>query len=75
MNVNKRICPLYLDQDGVRPILLTSPETRKKSIGFVLKNLVDMYEDIGCRKIPFVCLFSWRYNPLCLHFPSPVAGF
>jgi len=23
----------------------------------------------------FVCLFSWRYNPLCLYFHSPVAGF
>jgi hypothetical protein len=22
-----------------------------------------------------VCLFSWRYNPLCLYFHSPVAGF
>jgi len=23
----------------------------------------------------FVCLFSWRYNPLWLYFHSPVAGF
>ena len=23
----------------------------------------------------FVCLFSWRYNPLWLYFNSPVAGF
>jgi hypothetical protein len=22
-----------------------------------------------------VCLFSWRYNPLRVYFPSPVAGF
>ena len=22
-----------------------------------------------------VCLFSWRYNPLCLYFHSPVEGF
>jgi len=22
----------------------------------------------------FVCLFSWRYNPLWLYFHSPVAG-
>ena len=21
------------------------------------------------------CLFSWSYNPLCLYFRSPVAGF
>jgi len=25
--------------------------------------------------ILFVCLFSWRYNPLWLYFHSPVAGF
>jgi hypothetical protein len=25
--------------------------------------------------ITFVCLFSWRYNPLWLYFDSPVAGF
>ena len=23
----------------------------------------------------FVCLFSWRYNPLWLYFHSPVKGF
>jgi len=23
----------------------------------------------------FVCLFSWRYNPLWLYYHSPVAGF
>ena len=23
----------------------------------------------------FVCLFSWRYNPLWLYFHSPVVGF
>jgi hypothetical protein len=23
----------------------------------------------------FVCLFSWRYNPLWFYFHSPVAGF
>jgi hypothetical protein len=23
----------------------------------------------------FICLFSWRYNPLWLYFHSPVAGF
>jgi hypothetical protein len=23
----------------------------------------------------FVCLFSWRYNPLWLYFHTPVAGF
>jgi len=26
-------------------------------------------------KILFVCLLSWRYNPLWLYFHSPVAGF
>jgi hypothetical protein len=26
-------------------------------------------------KLNVVCLFSWRYNPLWLHFHSPVAGF
>jgi hypothetical protein len=26
-------------------------------------------------KFMFVCLFSWRYNPLWLYFHSPVAGF
>jgi hypothetical protein len=25
--------------------------------------------------LQFVCLFSWRYNPLWLYFHSPVAGF
>jgi hypothetical protein len=25
--------------------------------------------------IMFVCLFSWRYNPLWLYFHSPVADF
>jgi len=33
---------------------------------------------IGCRLmflILNVYLFSWRYNPLCLYFHSPVAGF
>jgi hypothetical protein len=25
--------------------------------------------------VQFVCLFSWRYNPLWLYFHSPVAGF
>jgi hypothetical protein len=25
--------------------------------------------------IMFVCLFSWRYNPLWLYFQSPVVGF
>jgi hypothetical protein len=25
-------------------------------------------------KYPFVCLFSWRYNPLWLYFYSPSSG-
>jgi len=25
-------------------------------------------------RLLFVCLFSWRYNPLWLYFHSPVAG-
>jgi len=28
-----------------------------------------------CVLFVVVCLFSWRYNPLCLYFHSPVAGF
>jgi hypothetical protein len=25
-------------------------------------------------QIGVVCLFSWRYNPLCLYFPQPGSG-
>ena len=32
-------------------------------------------QNSGQNQNMFVCLFSWRYNPLWLYFHSPVAGF
>jgi hypothetical protein len=51
MNVNKRMCPVYLCKEGVTPILLISPETRKHSIDFLGKKWVDICGDTGYTKM------------------------
>jgi hypothetical protein len=68
------VMTLYLLQVHLQTFL-SIPTTQKRQI---------LYCWHSCRKWAlccdiniclFVCLFSWRYNPLCLHFHSPVAGF
>lgn len=51
ININKIIYQLYLDKEDATPILLTSPETRKRNSEFLSKKWLGMYEDKSCTKI------------------------
>ena len=68
------LCPLFPPSDFGVPSRNTAEIWSLIFCSFEL-NTVRNTQCCGVIDTDHVCLFSWRYNPLCLYFHSPVAGF